>query len=270
MLRIITIFFSSVLIAVSYNLFLLPHKVLSGGITGIAMIIGLLTPLNTGTVIFLLNIPILILGFLKIGKRFIIYSLFSVSITSLAMHYIPQKAIVIDPILSSVFGGVISGMGIGLIFRVGGSTGGFDIIGLLLTRKRDLPLGAIIFGMNAVVVLVSGFLFNFDLALYTMLSIYTSGRVIDAIHTRHVKLTLMIITSRGEEMKNMLMEHIVRGITIVDGEGAYTKEKRKILFTVITRYDLILIKPYIFEVDPHAFVNITETVEVLGAFRRSL
>ncbi len=130
-------------------------------------------------------------------------------------------------------------------------------------------MGAIIFGMNAVVVLISGFVFNFDLALYTMLSIYVSGRVIDAIHTRHIKLTLMIITSRGEEMKEMLMEHLVRGITMVDGQGGYTSEKRNILFTVITRYDLIEIKPYIIQVDPHAFVNITETIEVLGSFRRS-
>ena len=268
MLRILTIFVSSIFIAVSYNLFLLPHKVLSGGVSGIAMIIGLITPLNTGTVIFILNLPLLVIGFLKLGKRFIAYSIFSVVVLSVAMQYIPQREISSDPILSSVFGGVIGGVAVGLIFRMGGSTGGFDIIGMLLSKKRDLPLGAIIFGLNAVVVLVSGFLFNFDLALYTMLSIYVSGKVVDAIHTRHVKLTLMIITSKGEEMKGTLMSHLGRGITLVDGEGAYTKEKRKILYTVITRYDLIEIKPYILQVDAKAFVNITETVEVLGSFRR--
>jgi len=269
MFRTITIFISSILIAVSYNLFLLPHKVLSGGVTGIAMIVGLLTPLNTGTIILILNIPLLIIGFMKLGKKFMLKTLLSVGVLTLSMHLIPVRAVANDPILSSVFGGVISGASVGFVFRSGGSTGGFDIVGMLLTKKRDLPLGAIIFGMNAIVVLISGFLFNFDLALYTMLSIYVSSRVVDAIHTRHVKLTLMIITSNGEEMKKMLMNHIVRGITMVDGKGGYTNQERKVLFTVITRYDLIEIKPYIIQVDPHAFVNITETVEIVGSFRRT-
>ncbi len=136
MFRTITIFFSSILIAISYNLFLLPHKVLSGGVTGIAMIIGLLTSLNTGTIILLLNMPILILGFMKLGKKFMFNTLLSVTVLSLSLHYIPIRAIANDPILSSVFGGVISGVAIGFIFRSGGSTGGFDIIGMLLTKKE--------------------------------------------------------------------------------------------------------------------------------------
>ncbi|MBE3554313.1 MAG: YitT family protein, partial [Thermicanus sp.] len=99
-------------------------------------------------------------------------------------------------------------------------------------------------------------------------SIYATGRVIDTLYTRHHKLTLMIITTKGEEMREMLLRHIVRGITMLDGEGAFTREKKKVLFTVISRYELPLIKPYILEVDPKAFVDITQTMEVIGAFRR--
>ncbi len=266
--RLIIIFFSSILAGFSLNMLLLPHKILSAGFSGISMITSLLTNINTGIVLLVLNIPVLIIGYLKLGKRFMFYTIFSVVVTSVSMQYIPVSPLVSDPILSSIFGGVLMGIAGGLIFRNWGSTGGFDVIGMLLTRKRDFPLGELLFTMNVVVVLISGFLFNFDLALYTMLSIYASAKVIDSIHTSHIKLTLMIITNKEEEMKKKLMEHLIRGITVLDAEGAYTKEKRKMLITVINRYDLSLIQPFILEVDPNAFVNITETVKVLGMFRR--
>nr|WP_048602072.1 YitT family protein [Rubeoparvulum massiliense] len=262
---------SSVLLAASYNMFLLPNKLLSSGLAGIAMIIGLLTPINTGLLIFLFNVPLFIMGYRHLGRRFVTYSVISVAVTSLSMYYIPLYAIAPnDPLLSAVFGGVTNGIAIGLILRASGSTGGFDIIGLLLTQKKDYPLGTLMFAMNAVVVLLAAFFFDRTLALYTLISIYVVGRVVDTIHTRHIKLTLMIITSKGDEMKNKLLSRMYRGITIFDGEGAYTHEKRKILYTVISRYELVEVKKMIRSVDPKAFVNITETVEVMGAFHRDV
>ncbi|WP_309863823.1 YitT family protein [Desmospora profundinema] len=260
---------SSALIGFAFNMMLLPHKVLSGGVSGIAMILGLVTPLNTGVIIFLLNVPILILGYLKLGNRFIIYSLLSIAVTAVSMQFIPLEAISNDPIMSAIFGGVIVGIATGLIFRSGGSTGGFDIIGMVLTLKKELPLGALIFALNAVVVFISGFVFDWDLALYTMASIYVTGKVIDAIHTRHVKLTLMIITQKGDAVKKKLLSNLVRGITVLDGEGAYTQEKRQVLLTVISRYELPDVKRWVASADPQAFVNITQTVDVMGYFRRS-
>lgn len=269
MYQLFVIFVSSIVVGFSFNMFLLPHKILSGGISGIGMIIGLMTPLDTGIAIFVLNVPIFILGFMKLGKKFIAYSVFSVFVTSLSMQYIPQRALTTDPLLASVFGGVIAGIAIGLIFRFRGSTGGFDIIGLLLTIKKDFPLGGLIFAMNAVVVFISGFLFSWDLALYTMLAIFATGRVVDSVHTRHIKLTLMIITNEGDKVKEKLLSEIHRGVTIVDGEGAYSKEIRKILFIVISRYELSEAKALIKETDPNAFVNIMQTFEVMGTFRKA-
>ncbi|PTX64823.1 uncharacterized membrane-anchored protein YitT (DUF2179 family) [Melghirimyces profundicolus] len=268
LLNLFIIFMMSVLIAFAFNMFLLPQKILSGGITGIAMIFGLVTPFNTGSIIFLLNIPIIIIGYLRLGKQFILYSLFSVVVTSLSLQVIPLRGISDDPILSAVFGGVIVGAATGLIFRSGASTGGFDIIGMVLTRKRELPLGILIFAMNAIVVFISGFVFDWDLALYTMISIYATGKVVDTVHTRHIKLTLMIISKQGEKVKKKLLSNLVRGITVLDGEGAYTSERRNVLITVISRYELAHVKRMIREADPHAFVNITQTVDVLGYFRR--
>ncbi len=116
---------------------------------------------------------------------------------------------------------------------------------------------------------ISGFVFNWDAALNTLLGIYASGKVIDMIHTKHIKLTLMIVSSKGEELKDKLLANLYRGITMLDGEGAYTGEKRKILMTVITRYQLADVKAIIKEVDPHSFVNITQTSDVLGFFHRN-
>lgn len=268
LLNLTVIFLSSILLAVSYNLFLLPYHILSGGVVGVAMIIGFLVPVNTGLLIFLLNIPIFLLGFKALGRRFILYSIFSVFTTSAAMQLIPQYTLAQDAVLSSVFGGALSGIAIGTIFRASGSTGGVDIIGLLIAKKRDFPMGTLSFAINAMIVGISGFLFDWTKALYTLASIYAAGRVIDTLYTRHHKLTLMIITTKGEEMKEMLLQHVVRGITMVDGEGGFTHEKKKVLFTVISRYELPLIKPYILRVDPKAFVDITQTMEVIGSFRR--
>ena len=264
----VIIVLSSILIAFAWNVFLLPHKILSSGVSGIAMIISLLTPINTGVINFALNLPLLLLGYMKLGKKFITNTILSVVVTSVALWLIPVEPISSDPIMSSLFGGVLAGIGTGFIFRSSGSTGGLDIIVFLLTRKKEFSLGTLTFTLNAVIVFVSGFLFDWDTALYTMLSIFATGKVIDMIHTKHLKVTLMIITSKGEEIRKSLISRLVRGITIVDGEGAYTREKRKVLFMIISRYQLAEVKRVIMENDPKAFVNIMETVEVMGYFHR--
>ncbi|MBO9128963.1 YitT family protein [Bacillus sp. 165] len=269
MYRLFVIILGSILVAVAYNLFLIPHQILSSGISGIAIMIGLITPLSTGLMNFLLNLPLLILGVMKLGKRFIFYTILSVTTLSVSLAVIPIESISNEPLLSSLFGGVLTGVGIGLIFRVSGSSGGFDIIAMLLTKKKDFPLGALISAMNGVVVFISGFIFTWDAALYTLVSIYVTGKVVDSIHTKHIKLTLTIITNKGEEMKQKLLSNLYRGITMMDGQGAYSGENRKILMTVITRYQLADVKDLINEVDAKAFVNITETQEVMGLFHRN-
>ena len=265
---LLVIFAGSLLLAVAFNLFLLPHEILSGGVTGMAMIFGLLTPINAGIWLVVLNVPIFILAWMKLGKVFILNSVFSVAVTSIAMLYIPIMKVTEDVLLSSVFGGVMVGAGAGMIIRFYGSGGGFDVIGLLLTMKRDIPLGFLVFCLNSLVVFVSGFIFSWELAMYTMASIYIAGLVTDRIHTRHIKLSLMVVTSQGDAVKKELLENLYRGITVTDGEGAYSGTKDKVLYSVTTRYELAYVRPLIKAIDPNAFVSITETMEVMGNFRR--
>ena len=266
--RLATIFVASIVLAFAFNMFLLPHEILSGGVTGIAMIFSLMTPINAGIWLIILNIPILIIGWMKLGHTFIGNSIFSVIVTSIAMLYIPVVQVTNDALLSSVFGGVIVGAAVGIIIRFYGSTGGFDVVGLLLTMKRDIPLGILVFGLNSIVVFVSGFIFSWELALYTMASIYITGLVVDRIHTRHIKLSLMVVTNKGDKVKKELLDNLYRGVTVVDGEGAYSQAKLKVLYTVITRYELAFVRPLIKNIDPDAFVSISETMEVMGNFRR--
>ncbi|MCR6095574.1 YitT family protein [Salipaludibacillus agaradhaerens] len=267
-IRLLVIFIASIVIGVAFNLFLLPHEVLTGGVTGLAMVFGLMTPVNTGYWIVLLNAPIFVLGWMKLGREFIGNSIFSVLITSISMLYIPIIQVTEDALLSSVFGGVIAGAAIGVIIRFYSSTGGFDIVSLVLIKKWDVPLGGLIFALNSVVVFISAFFFAWDLALYTMLSIYITGIVIDRVHTRHVKLSLMVVTSKGDKLKQELLANLVRGITVIDGRGAYSGEDKKVLYTVITRYELAIIRPILKEIDPQAFVSVSESMEVMGNFRR--
>ena len=267
-LHLTMVIIGSFIISGAFNLFFIPHNILSGGLSGIAIMLGLITPFDTGLLNFILNLPLLIIGIYKLGKRFICYTIVSVLVTSAGLYFIPIVPISSEPILSSIFGGVISGVGIAIIFRASGSSGGMDIIALLLMKKKDLPLGTILSGLNAIVVIVSGFIFGWDAALHTLVGIYAAGKVVDTLHTNHIKLTLMIVTQKGDEIKEKMLTNFYRGITIMDGKGAYSGQQRKILMTVITRYQLTDVKLLINEIDPQAFVNITETKEVMGAFDR--
>lgn len=266
--RLFMIIVGSLIISSAYNLFFIPHHILSSGLSGISIMISLLTPFNTGLINFILNLPLLIIGIYKLGKRFITYTIISVLVTSLGLYVIPIHTVSTEPILSAIFGGVLTGVGVGLVFRSSGSSGGFDIIAVLLTKKRDLPLGSLLFGLNGIVVIFSGFIFGWDAALHTLVGIYATGKVIDTIHTSHIKLTLLIVSKKGDEIKEKLLANFHRGITMWDAKGAYSGEKKKLLMTVITRYQLTDVKLMIHDIDPQAFVNISETREVFGSFDR--
>ena len=268
-MQILVVILSSITMAIGYNYFLLPHKVLSGGITGISMILGMMTPLHVGVINFLINVPIVYLGYRFLGRRFIFLTMVSIVVMNASLLIVPVQAVATDPLLSTVFGGVIVGLSCGLIMKFSGSSGGLDIISLLITKRYDYPVGKIGLSLNAVVVSLSGFLFDWQLALYTLVSIYVSSKTLDSIHTKHVKLTVMIVTSKRKQMAATLLDSLHRGVTVVHGEGAFSHTERDILYMVITRYELSETKELISQVDKDAFVNITETVEVMGRFHRT-
>ncbi|CAM3513828.1 YitT family protein [Marinicrinis lubricantis] len=265
----VAVILGALFVAAGFNLFLVPHSLLSGGVSGISMIIGYATDWNIGMLYFLINLPLIIWGWRAIGSKFIVLSIISVVFTSVFMQLIPVQSIVKDGIIAAVFGGVLIGIGTGISLRYEGSTGGFDILGSIMTRKKDFPLGTILFLLNGSVVFVLGYPNNWDLALSSMLAIFITTKIVDTIHIRHVKVTVFIITNQTKSLLEHLLK-IPRGVTIIETKGAYTHAEKDMLMTVTTRYELAALQKIIRDTDPKAFVNIVETVGVMGEFRRKV
>ncbi|WP_405110720.1 YitT family protein [Paenibacillus sp. FSL K6-1217] len=264
----LAVLFGSAMIASGFNLFLIPHRLLSGGVSGLAMLAGYFTPFNISLLYLVFNIPLLAAGWFQLGRRFIILSIVSVGATTWLMTVVPVFQVSSDMLLSSVFGGVLVGFGAGVSFRVGGSSGGFDILGSIITRYRDFPVGSVLVGLNGLVILAAAYFDdNWNLALASMVSIYVTGKVVDLIHVSHIKVTVYIITTRTDELLQQLLG-LQRGVTKFKTEGAYSHVERDMLMTVTTRYELAELKRIIKTSDPQAFVNIVETVGVMGSFRK--
>ncbi len=149
---------------------------------------------------------------------------------------------------------------------MGASTGGMDIVAMVLSRMKDRPVGAYLFLLNGLIIVTAGFLYDWEQALYTLVALYVSTRVIDAIHTRHEKLTAMIITKKSQELTDAIHGKLVRGITTVPAKGGFTKEAKEMMIVVITRYELYDLEHIIKDVDPQAFTNIVETAGIFGIF----
>jgi uncharacterized membrane-anchored protein YitT (DUF2179 family) len=272
--KVLVVIIGALLVAIAMNIFLIPANVYSSGFTGVAQLVSSLLKshahfqISTGILLFLLNIPVTLLAWKKVGKSFTFYSFLSVVLVTIFMEIIPIIKMSPNILLNAVFGGVVSAIGVGITLKYGASTGGMDIIAMLLSRSKDKPVGNYLFILNGVIIVTAGFLFGAEKSLYTLVTLYASTRVVDAIHTRHEKLTVMIVTKKSEEMKKSIQEKLVRGITIVPARGAFTNENREVLIIVITRYELYELERVIKNIDANAFTNIMETASVIGFFRK--
>jgi uncharacterized membrane-anchored protein YitT (DUF2179 family) len=272
--KLIIVILGGVLNAAAMNLFLIPANVYASGFAGLAQllsrVLGDFTPISisTGKLYILFNIPVVILAWIKVGKSFTLFSFISIAFTTLFLELIPIKTVSHDIILNAVFGGVIAAIGIGLTLKWGASTGGLDIVAMILSRIKGKSIGTYFFIFNAFIILTAGYLYGWEKALYTLVSLYASTRVIDTIHTRHVKLTTFIVTKKGAELRKAIQAHLVRGITTLPATGAFTNENKEMLMIVITRYELYDLQRIIQEVDPAAFVDVVHTEGVFGLFRK--
>lgn len=272
--RILVVIFGALLNAIALNFFLIGANVYASGFTGAAQLLSSVFKdfasigISTGILLLILNIPVAILGWLKVGRGFTIYSAISVVCTTIFLEILPVTQLSEDIILNAVFGGVIAGIGVGITLKWGASTGGMDIVAMVLSRMKDKPIGQYFMLLNAVIIAMAGILYKPENALYTLLALYVSTRVIDAVHTRHEKVTAMIITRKADELQQAIHNKMVRGITILPAKGAYSKEDKNMMYLVITRYELYDLEKIIKEIDPNAFTNIVQTTGIFGFFRR--
>jgi uncharacterized membrane-anchored protein YitT (DUF2179 family) len=251
---------------VGMNGILVPHGFLSGGVVGLAILIHYLIPLaGVGLVYFLLNVPLLILGWLNISRRFMLYTLFGTLFFSVAAAlYFPKFPEIKDPILAALFGGVICGLGAGLILRSFGSAGGTDIISVYLYNKFGFRIGLVTFFLSATILLAGVFLYDLEMTLYTLIYLYTQGTVTDAIMVGfNQRKTLMVISDHIQTIADKLVQN-GRTATFFKGVGAYSGTERNVLYTVTNFIELAQMKDFIFKEDPNAFVVVYDTLEILG------
>ena len=259
----------STIFALGFALFLQPNDMNAGGISGLAMIIVEVIGIGSvGLFSILINLPLFFLGGLKIGRRFFLGSLLGMVLSSVLIDAFAQVSFVAaDPLIGALYGGVLCGLGLGIVFISGTSTGGSDIlVRLLKLRYRNVPIGQISMCFDLFVVLLTGVVFgDISKALYTGIAVFVTGQVLDAVVYRfdYSKVAL-IITAKHEEIADAIGRKLDRGATYLHGEGSYSHRNMKIVLAAVKKQQVAELKELVMELDPHAFVIVQEAHQVLG------
>ncbi|RNC29738.1 MAG: hypothetical protein AWM53_00356 [Candidatus Dichloromethanomonas elyunquensis] len=260
------IILGSFTVALSVNTFILANRIADGGITGIAIILHYLFQLDVGLTVLVLNIPLFILGYKAIGKRLLFLSMIGVSAFTLALHFTGGlTAVTKDTLLAAVFGGLITGIGMGIIFRSQGSLGGTDILAIILNRKTPFSVGQIILGIDTIIFLGTAVLFKPETAMYAMIYMFIASKVIDLVQAGlDYSKSVMVITDKPETIASDIIKTLGRGVTYFSAEGAYSQTPKKIIYCIINRAQLSQMKEIVHRHDPDAFVSIADVSEVVG------
>jgi uncharacterized membrane-anchored protein YitT (DUF2179 family) len=265
---VIKIFISALISAFAIVNFVQGSGLLSSGLTGIALILNRLSNgvVPLGPTLLILNIPLAILAFKNVGKYFTVLSFLNVLLTSILLSIIPNTIHLDDIMLNAIVGGVLSGLGVAIALEAGASTGGTDFVALFLSVKKQVSAGKYMMYLNGAIVLLSAIFFGVEIAVYTIIMVFVSTRVIDAIHVRYQRVTLAIITTKADEVIKEMIANSVHGITVMDARGAFTNEPKKFLYTVISTYEINEVKSIVIDIDPNAFINITSSKDIIGNF----
>ena len=263
------ILLGSAFFGIGLDFFMIPYDMNAGGLSGLSMILVHLLGYGTvGMVTMLINIPLFALGGWKIGKHFFVKSLIGMIAISLFIDlfaFLPAPNV--DPLLSCIYGGVVCGLGLGIVFLTGATTGGSDIIVRFLKRRwPHMPIGTINTCFDLTVVTLTGITFgDITKALYSGIAVFIMGKVIDAVvyHFDYSRVAL-IVSKKYEEIAKVICEDLDRGATFLQGEGAYSRENTQVVLTVVKRQQIADLKRLVVEVDPDAFVIVQEAHQVLG------
>ncbi|MEQ7219492.1 YitT family protein [Vagococcus fluvialis] len=268
---------NGILQAIALNMFWRPGHIYASGVTGLGQIVVTLTENTTGVelpmsvVLYMLNVPLFILAWYKISKKFTTFTMISVFMTSLFIQIIPVTALSTDPIICAIFGGAVCGLGVGLALKSGLSSGGLDIVSVTIRKMTGKNVGSLNIIINACIILTSGFLFGWPYAFYSAFSIFVNGKVVDVVFTKQKKMEIMIITTKPDAVIEQVQRRIRRGITILNNaEGAFNHEKQTVLITIITRDQIPLLQIAMRDSDPKAFVSISDNVKIMGNFYEPL
>lgn len=220
----------------------------------------------TGWFNIILNLPLIYLAWRKLGRQFTLYTMLNTAIISGLVIVLPVHTLTTNPLMNAIFGGVLTGVGVGIALRFGFSTGGFDILSMYLAKTTRYSVGVLMFAVNFGIVMVAGLGIQWESALYTIISIYCMTRVVDTIHTANQKLTAFIVTEHQDEVIAAVSERLIRGITVMNSQGGFMRRDNNTLMIVVSRYELYDLTEATHAADPLAFIDIVATVDVFGEF----
>ncbi len=254
--------------ACSINLFVVPSHLLTGGVTGIAMIIYYLADLPIGVQTFIYNVPLLIASYKLLGKDYTVDVVIGTVIFSIcldATKFLQAYAPVNDIMLASIYGGVFNGLGYGIVFRMNGSTGGFDILGAIVKKFYSMNMGSTIFAFNCCIVGIAGFLFGIQPALFTLICMYVNSHVTDkVIAGLNRKKAVLIISENSADIAEAIMHELKRGVTFLHGQGAFSGNERNVIMVVVSLTEVAKLKMIVNFLDKNAFLIMMSASEVMG------
>lgn len=265
-----SIFLGSILWVVAINALLVPNGLLSGGFTGIAIILNnCWSFIPIAAAVYVMNIPALFWALKELNKRFLFYTVFAVTIQAILLELLKNMPYYDgDVMLAAIFAGVLGGIGGGLIIRRSGSSGGTDIIGVIVKKKWGYSVGTVGMVFNFFVLGISAFLYGIEITMYTIIFLAVCSIATDkAIAGIRKNYTAMIVTRYPEKLKNAIFDQLHRGVTFLRGKGAFSGDQKDVIYCAINQYELATLKNLIYAIDPDVFMTITETTEIYGHFR---
>lgn len=261
----------SFITALAFNLFMLPAHIASGGVSGISVILNYTLGLNPAYVQWALNIPLFVAGWFLLGRDYSIRSLLGTALLPLFVLFTQHwTAPTTDPLLASLYGGIGVGLGLGIVFRGRGSTGGLSTLAQIVQKYSGLNLATCVVLMDGTVITVAGFLLSWEKALYALIGLYITGKIIDAVELGlNYSKVAYIIGDKTDELAEAILHHMDRGLTKLEGKGGYTGDNRIVLMVVVNQSEVTRLKTLVQSIEPNAFVIISNAHEVLGeGFKR--
>lgn len=261
--------FGCSLYGLAFNLFLDPSGTNAGGISGLAMVVVHVTNFSTvGTLTAAVNLPLLLIGGLRINRKFMVGSVIgTIAIATTIDLFSVLPPVQVDPLMASIYGGVLGGAGLGVVLSAGGSTGGSDIVVRLLKKKyQNVPIGIITMCFDLVVVALTGIVFrDITKSLYSGISVFICGRVVDAVvYSFDYSKVAMIMSPQYEQIVQAISQQLNRGATLLYGEGGYSRQETRVVLTTVKRQQLAELKALVVGIDPNAFIIVQEAHQVLG------
>lgn len=264
--KILGLTIGAIIYSAGLNLFLIPNHIIDGGVTGISLLVQALTGVPFSVLIVVLNLPFFYLGYKRLGAGLAVSATYAIVILSLCSSYFEQlKPATTDPFLSTIFGGIIIGIGVGIVIKSGGSTDGTEIVAIWMDNRTSFSVGEIIMFFNFFILGAAGFVFSWNSAMYSLIAYFICSRMIDAVSTGlDSSKGIFIVTTEYDQVSNAIVHDMHRAVTRLHGQGGFLKDDKDVLYCVVTRLEVTKLKQVVHGIDPSAFLSVFDVQEVQG------